>query len=111
MVNETNEVISTLIQSEFDQLIDEIEVAEEVDILDGTHDDQMEDQLMPEAEATETDEILGDQPATPDESEPDEILGDQPITPSETIDDQPRDDGLMVFIDNFNVNGDDYISL
>lgn len=66
---------------------------------------------QPEAEATETDEILGDQPATPDESEPDEILGDQPITPSETIDDQPRDDGLMVFIDNFNVNGDDYISL
>lgn len=115
VVNETNEVISTLIQSEFDQLIDEIEVAEEVDIsdetVDETRDDEMEDQLMPEApdqpEAEITsDEILGDQPETPDESETDEILGDQPPTPSESTqsDDKPRDDGLMVLIDNSNIN-------
>ena len=53
MVNETNEVILILIQSKFDQLIDEIEVAEEVNVpdetFDETYDDEIEDQLMPEA--------------------------------------------------------------
>ena len=44
VVNETNEVISTLIQSEFDQLIDEIDIAEEIDIPDHETRDETRDE-------------------------------------------------------------------
>lgn len=80
-------------------MIDEIEVAEEVDISDETVDetcnDEMEDQLMPEAPDQPEAEIITD-----------EILGDQPPIPLESTqsDDKPCDDGLMVLIDNSNIN-------
>ena len=60
---------------------------------------------QPEAEII-SDEILGNQPETLDESETDEILGDQPPIPLESIqsDNKPRDNGLMVLINNLNIN-------